>query len=278
LDRFTQANRAAWNTWLARDVNSSHHQDVARFERTGSSLRAIEVEELGAEVAGKSLLHLQCNMGSETLSWARLGATVTGVDLADAAIFRARELAAATGLPARFIQSDLYALPATLDEAFDIVFMSYGILFWLADIPRWASIVARYVKPGGTFYIVDMHPFANLFDHRRPEPTGLNFQVKYPYADAPVSAQPTAQTTNGAAEQADVADGDAPGGEYCWNHGLGEVISALLAAGLRIEYLHEFPYQHYQQFPSLVRDDDGWWRWPTPENTMPLLFSLRATR
>ena len=91
--RYTEANRATWNLWLARDLGSDHHKDVARYRATGSSLRPIELAELGAQVAGRSLLHLQCNMGSETLSWARLGARVTGVDISDEAIRYARALA-----------------------------------------------------------------------------------------------------------------------------------------------------------------------------------------
>ena len=277
MDHFTQANRDAWNIWLARDIHSSHHQDVARFQRTGSSLRSIERQEL-TDVAGKSLLHLLCNMGSETLSWARLGATVTGVDLSDAAIQRARELASESGLAGRFIQADVYQLPEVLDERFDIVFMSYGVLFWLADIPRWAALVARYLNPDGVLYVVDMHPLPMMFGASRPEPTGRDFHVAHPYTS---SATP-AQSASGAdaADAADPAASEPADSEriYCWNHGLGEVLTALIAAGMRIDFLHEFPFQHYQQFPSLVRDEEGWWRWPSADNSMPLLFSLHATR
>src|SRR5579859_4104061 len=118
---YTASNRALWNAWTAQHTDSDHHRDVARFRATGSSLRPIERAELG-EVTGKSLLHLQCNMGCDTLSWARLGASVTGVDLSDAAIERGRALASAASLPARFLQSDLYAIPDALDEQFDIVY------------------------------------------------------------------------------------------------------------------------------------------------------------
>jgi SAM-dependent methyltransferase len=275
MNRDTQANRAAWNTWLARDLASSHHQDVARFRATGSSLRSIERAEMGA-VAGKTLLHLQCNMGSETLSWARLGATVTGVDIADEAIARAEALAAESGLPARFIRADLYDLPDLLDEQFDLVFASYGVLFWLPDLARWADTVAHFLKPGGTFYLVDMHPATNPLGELPSDPPGMRFAVRYPYFHAAEPAQPVDTAPDAPID----APPDAPpgDGERVFAFGLGEVITALIAAGLRLEYIHEFPMQHYQQFPSLVRDADGWWRWPAPGNTLPMLFSIRASK
>lgn len=295
----TQTNRAAWNTWLTRDLDSSHHQDVARFLATGSSLRSIEREELGDAVAGKTLLHPLCNMGSETLSWARLGATATGVDLSDAAIAKARQLASESGLPARFIQANVYDLPVVLDEQFDLVFMSYGALLWLADIPGWARLVARYLRPGGSLYLVDMHPFANMLAQRQDDADGLDLRVRHPYTEAWANPQDASDPELAPQETSDPGDDNqvtsapgaagvpreaaastpAPEREYrCWAYGLGEVVSALIAAGLRLDYLHEFPFQHYQQFPALVRDAQGWWRWPTPANTLPLLFSLRATR
>src|SRR5690242_11812166 len=118
------SNRRLWNAWTQRHLDSAHHQDVATFRAGGLTLRSIEREALG-DVRGRSLLHLQCNMGSDTLSWVRLGAHVTGVDFSDAAVAQARALASEVGLPARFLQSDLYALPSALDEQFDIVFASY---------------------------------------------------------------------------------------------------------------------------------------------------------
>lgn len=269
MDEYTRANRAIWDAWTTGDLNSAHHQDVARFRSGASTLRAIEREELG-DVAGKSLLHLLCNMGSDTLSWARLGAAVTGVDLSAAAIERARALAREAGIEAgieagsaaRFLCSDLYALPQMLDEQFDIVFTSYGALCWMPDLDRWARVVARYVKPGGVFYIVDMHPFANALTADPDDATGLRFAAAHPYFHA--ATLPPEETSAGAI--------------YSWSYGLGEVISALISAGLRLEYLHEFPLAFYQRFPTLVRGEDGWWRWPTPERTLPLLFSLRARK
>lgn len=260
---YIASNRAVWNLWTARDLTSDHHKDVARFRATGSSLRPIEREELGG-VSGKSLLHLQCNMGCDTLSWARLGAHVTGVDLSDAAIAQAHMLAGEAGLPARFIQSDLYRLPDALDEHFDVVFTSYGALCWMPDLTRWAEIVARYIRPGGIFYIIDLHPFASMVSGQSSTAQDMRFNVAIPYFHTP---EP-------------VPDTDAQGNTvYAWSYGLGEALTALLQAGLHLEYLHEFPFSFYRQFPALIPGDDGYWRWPAEaRNTMPLLFSLRARK
>lgn len=267
---YTAANRAVWNAWTNGDLASDHHQNAARFQAGELTLRAIERAEVG-DVAGKTLLHLECNMGSDTLSWARLGASVTGVDLSDAAVERARALAAAAGISARFVCSDLYDLPAHLDEPFDIVFASYGALCWLADLPRWAEIVARYIRPGGIFYIVDMHPFTQILQpaHTDADPTGRTFHVAAPYFH---TATPISEAVPLA------GPGSSSATLYAWTYGVGEVLTALIAAGLRPAYLHEFPYAHYQRFPSLARDADGWWRWPDSANTLPLLFSIKAQR
>jgi SAM-dependent methyltransferase len=120
-------------------------------------------EELG-DVAGKDLLHLQCHFGLDTLGWARLGAWVTGADFSERAIAQARALAAETGLDATFIVSDVADLPAALEGDFDLVFTSFGVLGWLPDVPRWADVVAHFVRPGGRFYIAEAHPFAQVFD------------------------------------------------------------------------------------------------------------------
>jgi SAM-dependent methyltransferase len=148
---YVRANRAAWDRWTLEATDSEHHRDVAVFRGGGLSLRPIELREVG-DVAGITLLHLLCNMGCDTLSWARRGASVTGVDISEAAIARARALAAEAGIDARFLRSDLYALPDVLDERFDVVFTSYGALCWMPDLERWAQIVSHFLKDGGTFH------------------------------------------------------------------------------------------------------------------------------
>jgi SAM-dependent methyltransferase len=261
MNEYVRSNRTLWNGWTVRELASAHHRDVATVRGGGLSLRSIERDELG-DVADKTLLHLQCNMGSDTLSWARLGACVTGVDLADEAIERARALAGELGIHARFLQCDLYALPERLDEQFDVVFASYGALCWLPDLARWAAVAARYVRPGGVFYMVEAHPATNALAQDPGDTSGLRFSVAAPYAH---SAEPQAEVT-----------GSETG--YLWSYGLGEVVTALVNAGLRIELLREHPVTWWQRFSALTQDAEGWWRWPTAENTLPLLFSLRARK
>jgi SAM-dependent methyltransferase len=314
MDHLTRANQAVWDAWSASDAQDSDHaRDEALARAGGSTLRGIELAELGGEVAGKSLLHLLCNRGSDTLSWARLGATVTGVDFSAAAIARAQALAAETSLPARFLQADLYALPEVLDETFDIVYASYGVLCWLPDLTRWASIVARYLRPGGLCYLVEMHPASGLLAADAAAPAGLRLRPSATYFHTPTPQVehitlpdpegenpgkngniPSSLIPNGGegwgekcGKNGNTASpppraGEGAGGEvtplYTWGYSLGEVVTALAEAGLRLESLREHPATFYRQFPMLVEGSDRLWCWPDPAITLPLLFSLRARK
>ncbi len=268
---YLASNRALWNAMTLTQLESDHHRAVATVRAGGLTLRSIERDALG-DVRGRTLLHLQCNMGSDTISWARLGAGVTGVDISDAAIAQARALAVETGVPAQFLRSDLYDLPAVLDEQFDIVFSSYGALCWLPDLSRWAAIAARYVRPGGTFLLVEMHPCAMMLES--VDSDGMSFRVHGSYFH---SAEPQVEEMRGLPDSEEAAT-DAPQSVYIWRYSLGEVVNALIQAGLRIERLDEFPLAHYQRFSCLAQGDDGWWRWPTPANTLPMLFAITASQ
>lgn len=266
---YLASNRALWNAMTLSQRDSDHHRDVATVRAGGLTLRSIEREALG-DVRGRALLHLQCNMGSDTISWARLGAHVTGADISDAAIAQARALAADTGVSARFLRSDIYDLPTVLEEQFDIVFASYGALCWLPDLTLWAAIAARYLCPGGTFLLVEMHPCAMMLE--AVDSDGLSFRVHGSYFH---TAEPQVEAMRGLPEE---ATADAPQSVYIWRYSLGEVVTALIQAGLRIERLEEFPLAHYQQFPCLAQGDDRWWRWPTRANTLPMLFAVTASK
>ncbi len=266
MNEYEQANRALWDEWA--DVNAkSKEYNVAGFLAGRSSLWPLELEELG-EVAGKSLLHLQCHFGMDTLSWARRGAVVTGADFSDRAVGLAQALAREAGLEARFICSDLYALPEVLSVQFDIVYTSYGVLCWLRDLKRWAELIAHFLKPGGVFYVADFHPFIQVFD----EGSASELRVKYPYFYQPT---PTEWSVQGS-----YADRDAQVSqtvEYEWPHSLGEIVSVLAAAGLRIEFLHEQRYSVHAQLEGMERDAQGYWRLKGPYD-LPLMFSLRAVK
>ena len=268
MDEYLRSNRTLWNNWAAIHFQSkSSIYDVAGFRAGKLSLGPIELEELG-DVAGKSLLHLQCHFGMDTLSWARLGAQVTGVDFSERAIELASSLSRELGIPARFVCSDIYALPGTLSGEFDIVFTSHGVLYWLPDLGRWGQVIAHFLRPGGTFYIVEMHPFAMVFENEGV----ADLEVAYPYFQGP---EPLRFETHGTYAE---PTADYHFVEYGWTHPLSEIITALIAAGLRVEYLHEFPYSTERLFPFMEQGADGWWRLRKHDKAIPLTFSLRAMK
>lgn len=268
MNKYTEANRRHWDEVVPYHVASKSY-NVDGFKAGASKLKRVEREEVG-DVRGKSLLHLQCHFGLDTLSWAREGATVTGIDFSDQAIETARALAAETGVDARFLVSDLYSAPEKLTGEFDVVFTSYGVLCWLPEIERWADVAAHFVRPGGTFYIVEFHPFSQIFDDEAGV-TELN--VRYPYfpLEQPMYFD----------EAGTYADMDAKlehPGRYEWPHPVSEVLSALINAGLRIEFLHEFPFSTGMFLPLTKEMEDGTVRLAKHDGSVPLLYSIKATR
>jgi SAM-dependent methyltransferase len=268
---YLAANVALWDELTGIHEKSAYY-DVAGFLAGKSSLGRIECEELGPLVEGKSLLHLQCHFGLDTLSWARLGATVTGADFSGKAIALARRLASEAGLPATFVESDIYKLPRVLPGRFDIVFTSWGVLIWLPDLARWARLIADYLDPGGTFYIAEFHPFAFTLDDEADYPlVGRDFYFHRP--------EPHAWENDGTGSYADPAAHVEAPIQYEWNHPLGEIVTALLEAGLTIDYLHEFPFTPGTlDWPALVTGEDGATRVRGLEEQFPISFTLRATK
>jgi SAM-dependent methyltransferase len=269
-----RANNELWDEWT-RIHERSEFYDLEGFksgERRPIRLAEFEIEEIG-DVTGLGLLHLQCHFGIDTLSWARLGARVTGADFSQAAVDLATRTAAEIGLAdrARFVRSDLFALPDLLEGDFDLVYTSRGVLGWMPDIRRWAQVVAHFVRPGGRFYINEIHPVANAFENEGVAPGEL--QLVYPYWE---HRAPLAFDNLGS-----YADPDAPVSvpkEFGWDHGLGEIVSALIEAGLRIESLREFPFLGWK-LDFLEPSDDGSWRLPeSVKGELPLSFSILATK
>ena len=266
-------NRKLWDAWTAVHTTGSFY-DVERFRRAPQDVRIDpwEREEVG-DVAGKTLLHLQCHFGLDTLSWARLGASVTGVDFSDAAVGFARELAGETGLAdvSRFVVSNVYDLPATLaGEVFDVVYTSRGTIGWLPDIDRWGEIVASLVKPGGVFYIHEGHPMLWVIDDAQRSSNDLH--LTYDYWSGEVITTPVEGSY--ADREADV---DAEW-EHGWNHSLGEVVTALARTGLRIEFLDEKRTVGWPVDWLAELEDDTYGFPPEQAGTMPLMFSLRARK
>ena len=271
-DTSYQVNRSLWDAWTAVHAEGEFY-DLAGFREGGVRLRDDEIEAVG-DVRGRTLLHLQCHFGIDTLSWARLGATVTGADFSPAAIRLARELASDLGFPeARFIESNVYDLPAALEGAFDVVYTSRGVLGWLPDIAGWARVVAHFVKPGGIFYISEIHPVVQAFENEGVAPGEL--RLAYPYWE---HRDPLVFDVQGsyADPTADVGEQR----EHGWDHGLGEIVTALIEAGLRLEWLRESPELDWAT-DFLVETAPGSGRYRLPPDVggeLPLMFSLRATR
>ncbi len=258
----TTLNKKWWNNAVSIHMNTELY-NLSAFKKGKSSLGTIELEEL-KNVRGKTLLHLMCHFGMDTLSWAREGALVTGVDLSDNSIRHAEQLSKEIGVPATFICSDVYKLTSVLNKKFDIVFTSYGVLLWLSNIKGWAKIIYRYLKKGGIFYIVEHHPFTNVLTH--------DFKIQYKYFDKGAALEDSPGT---------YADwnADIKGDTYMWSHTMSDVINSLIEEGLKIQYIHEFPFTIYDQFPGFMRKNkQGQYVFKKKSIEIPLLFSLKTIK
>lgn len=258
-------NRANWDDRVPVHVGSDFY-DVDGFRAGASSLRDFELAEVGS-VAGRRLLHLQCHFGLDTLSWARLGAHVTGLDFSAPAIDTARRLATEVHLAARFVVSDVYAAADALDgETFDLVYTGIGALYWLPDLDRWASVVASLLRPGGALYLAEFHPFTDVFG-----PDGRTVALDYFRAGPELWDEPAATYTDGVL----ATEHNATVG---WAHTMGETLTAIARAGLRLEFLHEHDTTLFARYPVLERVGRHEFGYPAGSPRLPLMYSLRAVR
>ncbi|MCW3989590.1 MAG: class I SAM-dependent methyltransferase [Candidatus Bathyarchaeota archaeon] len=266
MEKYYIMNKRRWNELVGIHAKSDEY-DLDGFIAGKNSLHSIELEALG-DVSGKSLLHLQCHFGLDTLSWARLGAKVTGVDFNEPAVELAQEIAKRIGVDAEFICSNVYDLPERLDAEFDIVFTSYGALCWLPDMGEWARIVSRFLRPGGTFFVAEFHPFMWVFDDEHPS----ELVIKYGYWQG---EEPDYYESEGT-----YADQDAKvenRGMYNWAHPMSEVVNTLIGAGLTIRELGEYPFSvNGTQMAFMENGKDGYSRLPGYD--LPLMYSIKATK
>ncbi len=257
---YASINRKSWNDRVASHLESDFY-DMESFLNGKTSLQSIELGLLG-DVQGKSILHLQCHFGQDSLSLARMGALVTGVDLSDEAIEKARGLNKQMELDARFVACNIYDLPKHLEGQFDVVFTSYGTIGWLPDLKKWAAIVRRYLRPGGQFVMVDFHPTLWMFDDEFSH-------IQYRY----FQSEPIVETQTGT--YAD-RDSGVQLKEVSWNHSMSALITSLLDQGLKLTHLGEYDYSCYECFRNLVEVEPGKYRVKHLGNKIPMMYSIVA--
>lgn len=269
---YLEENRRSWDRWTDLNYDSDFY-DVAGFKAGRVALDEIERAGVG-DASGKRLLHLQCHFGMDTLSWARLGATVTGVDFSERAIERARELAADVGIDAEFVCCDVADAREHLNGEFDVVFVSYGAISWLPDLGPWAQTIASVLAPGGKLFVVDHHPALWTYDDTDPADTPAEKAVlryKYPYfGTEPIRDEMTGNYADPASDVESVT--------FSWQHTFEDIVGSLLGAGLRITALKEYERIAWAWFPWMEQDDDGMWRMPSSVGDIPLMFSVNAQK
>jgi len=253
---YLKINEKAWNKRTKTHVESKFY-DVDGFLKGHSSLNEVEINQVG-NVSGKKLLHLQCHFGLDTLSWARLGAIVTGLDLSSEAIDQAKKLSIESKLDATFICDDVYQFGAKNTEKYDIVFSSYGVLCWLPDLAQWAETVFSSLKNGGEFHLVEFHSFNDLI-------SGFSY---FPQTHPDIEEEGT-YTENCDGQKSTMVT---------WPHSLSEVISSLINAGLIIDVFQEFAYSPYKCFEGLERVEREGYQMLYKGQQVPLLFSIKAIK
>jgi ubiquinone/menaquinone biosynthesis C-methylase UbiE len=261
-ENYIEINKAMWNKKTAWHVGSAFY-DMKSFREGKNTLNAPELKLLG-NVKGRSILHLQCHFGQDSISLSRMGADVTGIDLSDKAIGEALSLASELETDTKFVCCNIYDLPQHLDKEFDIVFTSYGTIGWLPDLDKWASIVHRYLKPGGQFIFAEFHPVVWMFDNDFTK-------VAYRY----FKSDPIIETENGTYADKDAAIQTT---SITWNHGIAEVLTSLLQQGLQMNTFEEFDYSPYNCFNNTIEFEPGKFRIKPLQDLIPVMYTLSAAK
>lgn len=259
---YFNANKELWNqrTLVHRD---SDFYNLAGFKAGQTVLTPIELAELG-EVSSKTMLHLQCHFGMDSLDWARRGAKVTGIDISNEAINEATKLNKELCLNANFVCCNVLDTSQYVSGQFDIVFTSYGTIGWLPDLKPWARMIAEKLKPGGIFYIAEFHPVVWMFDNDFTK-------IEYSYENKEVIVTENEGTYTD-------RDADIKGKEYSWNHSISEVLNALINAGLQFEFFNEHMYSPYPCFRNVIEFEKGKWYIKGLEGKIPMVYSLMASK
>jgi len=270
--RHYRDNLAAWEERAPAHARSEGYR-VERFRQDPAYLSDVvsfDVPLLG-DVSGLDGVHLQCHIGTDTISLARRGARMTGLDFSGASLREARALAEATGADVDFVESDVYAAADALGrERFDFVFTGIGALCWLPDVRRWAQVVHDLLRPGGFVFIREGHPMLWSMD----EAVDDGLVVGYPYFEV---AAPVTDDHDGSYLPVDTTFRASV--SHSWNHGLGETVMALLDTGMSLDLLVEHQSCPWEALPGkMVEGDDGEWRLIDTPEVLPLTYTLRARR
>lgn len=259
---YIEVNKASWNSRVNIHLESEFY-DVSGFIHGKTSLNEIELDMLG-DVKNKRILHLQCHFGQDSLSLARMGARVTGVDLSDKAIEAARDLASKINQEATFICCDIYDLPEHLNDTYDMVFTSYGTIGWFPDLHKWAAIISKYLKPGGQFIMADFHPVVWMFDNDF-EKIGYNYFKEDPIIETETG---TYADTGSKVELTSVS----------WNHAMSEILTSLLDQDLHLKEFKEFDYSPYSCFKNTDEFEPGKFRIKNLGNKIPMVYAIKAVK
>jgi len=275
MDSYLDTNRANWNDRASvHAARTGLGYGVQRYIDDRALLSGVVLfdrERLG-DIAGLRTVHLQCHIGTDTLSLARLGATMTGLDFSAKSLEQARRLAEKTGTPIRYVESDVYgAVEALGGEQFDLVYTGIGALCWLPDIQRWARTVAALLRPGGRLFIREGHPVLWSLDYERPD----NLLVlAYPYFEQP---EPLVFDEPGTYVETDAVFTHNTTNE--WNHGIGEIITAVLGAGLSVTGFVEHQTVPWEALPGRMRQiDTNEWQLTDHPERLPHTYTLQAVK
>ena len=264
MKEYFETNRKAWD--LRVDVHkASEMYDLETFKNGRNSLTEIELQTLNGIVNGKSLLHLQCHFGQDTLSLSRMGAKTTGVDMSPKSLALARELNEELGLDAKFVESNIMELQDNLEGQFDIIYTSFGVVSWLPDLEKWASIINHFLKPGGIFFIAEFHPTLYMFDF----PTQ---KIEFNYFDSgkAISEEVTGTYTD--------RDANISFKEYFWTHSLHETINPKVQQGLVVKEFIEYPYSPFNCFENMTEIEKGKFKYSDIKASIPHVFSLKMQK
>ncbi|MEZ5022043.1 MAG: methyltransferase domain-containing protein [Chitinophagales bacterium] len=264
MNDYQSINKDLWNKWAALHLNSDFY-DVEGFKKGATTLMPTELNLLG-DLKGKKILHLQCHFGLDSLSLAREGAKVTGIDMSEKGIEIANQLAVELKLDAKFVCSNVLELDQNLEDQFDIVFTSYGTIGWLPDLKQWGKIVNHFLKPGGQFVMVEFHPLLNMYGDR----TSFK-EIKYSYFKNDIVVEEESGSYG------DPSAVEVKGQSATWDYSLSEVFMALRNQGLEIDQFYEYDFSHYNIFENSVSNKNGF-QIKGFEGKLPLMFSLVANK